>query len=269
MKVETNSVSSTPAISGTDKGTEAKVNNRVLGDQSVVQGKTVSAETPAAGTGAPEIPAPGETTSVGGPNFGGGSVVDIQQLLMWIATMAAEYIKQQSELNKTRQKAVEAGYQASIDAAQKNYDKNMTQAIVGIVGASVSLAGAGIAGLKLGSAGKELKNLTKGPVTSQTGVDVKTAVSPETTRLKIDQLTATGQTWNAASGSLSQGIQSIGGAVSAGQELDAKQQEALSQLISRTTETITSNEGSTRQIIDKFANELMALLKNFYASTAR
>jgi hypothetical protein len=52
-------------------------------------------------------------------------------------------------------------------------------------------------------------------------------------------------------------------------ELDAKKQEALSQLIAKTAESISSNEGSSRQILEKFANELMAMLKNFYASTTR
>lgn len=295
MKVETNSPLQN--IPGSDTGIGILTTNRVLDDQALIQGKTVTSQAPSDHSGTPEIPDPNETTSVGTTSFGGDQVIDIQQLLMWIATMAAEYIKQQNELLKTRQKAVEGGFKASMDAAQKNYDKNMTQAIVGIVGASVSLAGAGMASLNLGSAGKELKVLAKAPkatdapatgVSAQsavntdlskaapkvaeapaTEINIKPAVNTEASKLKIDHLTAKGQTWNAAAGGLSQGSQSIGGTVSADQEYDAKADEALAQLIAKTAESITSNEGSTRQIIEKFANDLMALLKNFAASTTR
>jgi hypothetical protein len=182
---------------------------------------------------------------------------------MWIATMAAEYIKQQNELNQTRQKAVEQGFKASMDAAQKNYDKNMTQAIVGIVGASVSLAGAGFAGFKLAGAGKEVKalNALKGVDGEKVQIKIKTAT--------IDQATQVGQTANAMASGASQGGQSIAGTVAADQEYDAKAQEALAQLIAKTAESLANNEGATRQIIDKFANDLMALLKGFSASTVR
>ena len=192
-----------------------------MGDKSVFQGETVAYQAPVGnGSSVPEIPPPGDTTPVGFSGFGDGESVDFQQLLMWIANMASEYIKQQSELLKTRQKAIESGYDASITAANQNFDKNMTQAIIGIVGSSVALGGAGIAGFKLGAAGKELKNLSGTSKVAGTGVDVK-------------------------------------------------KQEALSQLISKTAESISSNEGSSRQIIEKFANELIAMLKNFYASTTR
>jgi len=258
MKIDPNTLSPAQTIPGLEKATSGTAVTRVMIGQTLTQGETVSAKPPAENNGAPEIPKPEETAQVDFSGSNDGQEVNIQQLLMWIANMAAEYIKQQGDLLKTRQKAVEAGFNASLDAAQKNYDKNMTQAIVGIVGASVSLGGAGIAGVKLGSAGKELKGL-KG----LTDNDFKSQTA------KIDQITATGQTWNAAAGSLSQGIQSTGAAGTAGMELDAKQQEALSQLIAKTAESISSNEGSARQIIDKFANDLMAMLKNFYASTTR
>lgn len=256
MKVETNSPLQN--IPGSDKVTGTLITNRLLGDQALIQGETVTSQPPAHLSGTPEIPAPEETTRVGIPTFGDGQEVNIQQLLMWIATMASEYIKQQNELLKTRQKAVEGGFKASMDAAQKNYDKNMTQAIVGIVGASVSLAGAGFAGFKLAGAGKEVKGLSG---LSDSALKVKTT--------SIDHATQIAQTANAVASGTSQGSQSIAGTVAAGQEYDAKAQEALAQLIAKTAESITSNEGATRQIIEKFANELMALLKNFSASTVR
>jgi len=320
MKIETNSPLQN--IPGSDTGIGTLTSNRILDDQALVQGKTVTSRATSDHSGKPEIPDPEKTNSVGTTSYGGEQVIDIQQLLMWIATMAAEYIKQQNELLKTRQKAVEGGFQASMDAAQKNYDKNMTQAIVGIVGASVSLAGAGMSSLNLGSAGKELKVLGKAPkatdapttgvnaqspanmdlskvapkvaeapatgVNAQsavnsdlskvapkvaeapaTEINAKPAVNTEVSKLKIDHLTAKGQTWNAAAGGLSQASQSMGGTVSAGQEYDAKADEALAQLIAKTAESITSNEGATRQIIEKFANDLMAMLKNFTASSVR
>ena len=241
MKVETNNITPTQSIPGSDKGTGVSTNNRILEDQSLVQGATVTSQPPAGASGAPEIPSPDSAAQVGLPSFGNGQVVDMQQLLMWIANMAAEYIKQQTELNQTRQKAVESGFDASIEAANKNFDKNMTQAIVGIVGASVSLAGAGFSAFKLSGA------------TAGTMDAVKTTV----------------ETANAFASGVSSATNSIGGVVSAGQELDAKKQEALSGLIAKTADSISNNEGSTRQIIDKFVNDLMATLKNFYASTAR
>lgn len=241
MKVETNNITPTQSIPGSDKGTGVSTNNRILEDQSLVQGATVTSQPPAGASGAPEIPSPGSAAQVGLPSFGNGQVVDMQQLLMWIANMAAEYIKQQTELNQTRQKAVESGFNASIEAANKNFDKNMTQAIVGIVGASVSLAGAGFSAFKLSGA----------------------------TAGTMDAVKATVETANAIASGFSSATNSIGGVVSAGQELDAKKQEALSQLIAKTADSISNNEGSTRQIIDKFVNDLMATLKNFYASTAR
>ena len=241
MKVGTNNITPTQSIPGSDKGTGVSTNNRILEDQSLVQGATVTSQPPAGASGAPEIPSPGSAAQVGLPSFGNGQVVDMQQLLMWIANMAAEYIKQQTELNQTRQKAVESGFDASIEAANKNFDKNMTQAIVGIVGASVSLAGAGFSAFKLSGA----------------------------TAGTMDAVKATVETANAIASGFSSATNSIGGVVSAGQELDAKKQEALSQLIAKTADSISNNEGSTRQIIDKFVNDLMAMLKNFYASTAR
>ena len=272
MKIETNSPTAIQSLPGTEKGAATDITNRLLSDPALIQGGTVTAQPPSGNSGAPEIPAPSETSSVDSTTFGGDKTIDIQQLLMWIATMAAEYIKQQNELNVTRQKAVEQGFTASIDAAQKNYDKNMTQAIVGIVGASVSLAGAGMASFNLGSAGKEIKVLAKAPKATDapaTGVNAQLAVNPDVSKLKIDQFTAKGQTWNAAAGGLSQGAQGVAGTVTAGQEFDAKAQEALAQLIAKTADSITSNEGATRQIIDKFVNDLMAMLKNFTASSVR
>jgi hypothetical protein len=270
MKIETNTLSPAQTIPGTEKGTSATGGSRLMADKSVTQGETVTNQTPVDnGSGAPEIPPPSETTPVGLSGFGEGQSVDFQQLLMWIANMAAEYIKQQSELLQTRQKAVESGYSASIDAAKQNFTKNLVQAIIGIVGSSIAIAGAGIAGFKLGVAGKELKNLSGTSKATGTGVDVKTALTPDQAKMKIEQLTGVGQTWNAAAGSLSQGIQGFGGAAAAFLELDAKKQEALSQLIAKTAESISSNEASSRQIIEKFANELIAMLKNFYASTTR
>lgn len=270
MKIETNTLNPAQAIPESEKGTSSPGGSRLMGDKSVIQGETVANQAPLGnGSSVPEIPPPGDTTPVELSGFGEGQSVDFQQLLMWIANMASEYIKQQSELLKTRQKAVESGYDASIAAANQNFDKNMTQAIIGIVGSAVSLGGAGIAGFKLGAAGKELKNLSGTGKVAGTGVDVKTALNPDLAKLKIEQLTGVGQTWNAAAGSFSQGIQSAASAGAAFMELDAKKQEALSQLISKTAESISSNEGSSRQIIEKFANELMAMLKNFYASTTR
>lgn len=260
MKVETNNITPTQSIPGSDKGTGVSTNNRILEDQSLVQGATVTSQPPAGATGAPEIPSPHEAAQVGLPSFGNGQVVDMQQLLMWIANMAAEYIKQQTELNQTRQKAVESGFNASIEAANKNFDKNMTQAIVGIVGASVSLAGAGFSAFTLGSAASDVKSLSTFEVGS---ADFKAATA------KLDYATQMGQTVNAMASGVSSATNSIGGVVSAGQELDAKKQEALAGLIAKTADSISNNEGSTRQIIDKFVNDLMATLKNFYASTAR
>jgi hypothetical protein len=272
MKVETNSITQTPGLSGTEKGTGSTGTNRILEGQSVVEGGTVPAENQSQNNGVPEIPPPSETAPVGSVDFGDGSMFNMEELLMWIANMAAEYIKQQAELLKTRQKSVESGFDASMDAALKNYDKNMTQAIVGIVGASVSLAGSGMAALNLRSAGMEIKNLaqaSKVPKTPDAGVVAQTPANSDLTRLKIDQLTGKGQAWNAGAGALSQGVQNFGGTFSADQELDAKQKEALSQLIAKTAESITSNEGSTRQIIEKFVNELMTMLKNFFAASVR
>lgn len=260
MKVETNNITPTQSIPGSDKGTGVSTNNRILEDQSLVQGATVTSQPPAGASGAPEIPSPDSAAQVGLPSFGNGQVVDMQQLLMWIANMAAEYIKQQTELNQTRQKAVESGFDASIEAANKNFDKNMTQAIVGIVGASVSLAGAGFSAFTLGSVASDVKSLS--------GLDVASADFKFATA-KIDSATQMGQTANAFASGASSAANSIGGVVSAGQELDAKRQEALSGLIAKTADSISNNEGSTRQIIDKFVNDLMATLKNFYASTAR
>ena len=260
MKVETNNITPTQSIPGSDKGTGVSTNNRILEDQSLVQGATVTSQPPAGASGAPEIPSPDSAAQVGLPSFGNGQVVDMQQLLMWIANMAAEYIKQQTELNQTRQKAVESGFDASIEAANKNFDKNMTQAIVGIVGASVSLAGAGFSAFTLGNVASDVKSLS--------GLDVASADFKSATT-NIDYATQMGQTANAFASGFSSATNSIGGVVSAGQELDAKKQEALSGLIAKTADSISNNEGSTRQIIDKFVNDLMATLKNFYASTAR
>jgi hypothetical protein len=251
MKVETNNITPTQSIPGSDKGTGVSTNNRILEDQSLVQGATVTSQPPAGASGAPEIPSPREAAQVGLPSFGNGQVVDMQQLLMWIANMAAEYIKQQTELNQTRQKAVESGFNASIEAANKNFDKNITQAIVGIVGASVSLAGSGFAAYTLGNVASDVGTLAAGATTG------------------IEKATQVAQTANTIASGVSSAISSIGGVVSAGQELDAKKQEALSQLIAKTADSISNNEGSTRQIIDKFVNDLMATLKNFYASTTR
>ena len=269
MKIETNSPTAVQSLPGTDKAASTDAANRLLSDPALVQGGTVTAQPPSGNSGAPEIPAPSETSAVDSATFGGDKTIDIQQLLMWIATMAAEYIKQQNELNVTRQKAVEQGFTASIDAANQNFTKNLMQAFVGIVGSAVALGGAGIAGVKLGSAGKELKNLTSANKITGTGVDVKTATTPDLAKLKIDQLTGVGQNWNTAAGGVSQAIQGFGGVAAAGLELDAKQQEALSQLIAKTADSITSNEANTRQIMEKFTNELMAMLKNFTASSVR
>ena len=262
MKVETNNITPTQSIPGSDKGTGVSTNNRILEDQSLVQGATVTSQPPAGASGAPEIPSPDSAAQVGLPSFGNGQVVDMQQLLMWIANMAAEYIKQQTELNQTRQKAVESGFDASIEAANKNYDKNMTQASVGIGGASVSLASAGFSAYKLGTVASDVKSLS-----GLAGSENKVAFEAAT--LKIKSATGLGETANAIASGFSSATNSIGGVVSAGQELDAKKQEALSQLIAKTADSISNNEGSTRQIIDKFVNDLMATLKNFYASTAR
>jgi len=267
MKIETNSPTAVQSLPSTDKAASTDATNRLLSDPALVQGGTVTAQPPSGNSGAPEIPAPSETSAVDSAAFGGDKTIDIQQLLMWIATMAAEYIKQQNELNVTRQKAVEQGFTASIDAAQKNYDKNMTQAIVGIVGASVSLAGAGFAGFKLAGAGKELKSLRGN--TSGEGVTSLSKEGFKTSVASIDQSTQLGQTANAIASGVSQGAQGIAGTVTAGQEFDAKAQEALAQLIAKTADSITSNEGATRQIIEKFTNELMAMLKNFTASSVR
>lgn len=258
MKIETNSPTAIQLLPGTEKGASTDATNRLLSDPALIQGGTVTAQPPSGDSGAPEIPAPSETASVDSTTFGGDKTIDIQQLLMWIATMAAEYIKQQNELNVTRQKAVEQGFTASIDAAQKNYDKNMTQAIVGIVGASVSLAGAGFAGFKLAGAGKTVK-----------GLDASDANAFKTKTLSIDHSTQVAQSVNAMASGTSQGAQGVAGTVTAGMEFDAKAQEALAQLIAKTADSITSNEGSTRQIIDKFVNDLMAMLKNFTASSVR
>jgi hypothetical protein len=267
MKIETTAPATTQPIPGTEKGAASDPSNRLLADPALVQGSFVSATPPAGNPGAPEIPEPTAPAALESTTFGGDKTVDIQQLLMWIATMAAEYIKQQNELNKTRQKAVEQGFNASMDAAQKNYDKNMTQAIVGIVGASVSLAGAGFAGFKLAGAGKELKNL-RGDTSGQ-GVSSLSEQGFKTSVASIDHSTQLGQTANAIASGVSQGSQSIAGTVAADQEFDSKAQEALAQLIAKTAESLANNEGSTRQIIDKFATDLMALLKGFSASTVR
>ena len=253
MKIETPSSSVASNIAGVVSVSNKSPENRVLGDAAVIQGETVPQDGPKVeSSGIPEIPPPGASSP------GGNPTLNIQDLLMWIATMAAEYIKQQNELNQTRQKAVETGFKASIDAANKNYDKNMTAAIVGIVGSVVSLSASGFSAYKLGGAGKQVLGL-KG----QQGDVLKVSTT------QIDHSTQVAQTVNAAASGTSQSIQSIGGTVSAGQEFDAKQQEALAQLIAKTAETITSNEGATKAIIEKFVNDLMALLKNFTAASVR
>jgi len=258
MKIDPSTLSPAQIIPGSEKATSGTAVTRVMTGQTVTQGETVSAKPPAVNNGAPDIPEPEETAQVDNSGFGDGQSFNIQDLLMWIANMAAEYIKQQGELLKTRQKAVEAGFNASLDAAQNNYEKNMTQAIVGIVGASVSLAGAGFSAVKLAGVATEVKGLS-----ALSGEPLGKATTT------IDNATQIGQTANAIASGVSSATNSIGGAVSAGQELDAKKQEALSQLIAKTAESISSNEGSARQIIEKFVNDLMAMLKNFYASTTR
>jgi hypothetical protein len=66
----------------------------------------------------PDIPPP-DAPAGANLQFSQEQIMNLQDLLMWIATMAAEYIKQQNELNLSKQKAVETGFQASMDSAQR------------------------------------------------------------------------------------------------------------------------------------------------------
>jgi hypothetical protein len=258
MKIETNSGSAVTHIPGTDNSAKSGSSTPLLDNRAVLKGGNVNAAPDSGNNGAPNIPPPDKTTSVDSLSFGEDKMVNIPQLLMWIATMAAEYIKQQNELNNSLQKANEQGFKASMQAAEKNYSKNLTQAIVGIVGSAISLAGSAISGFKLAGAGKELKGLQ--------GLEGEAF---KTSTLKIDHSTQVAQTVNAVASGASQGIQSGAGIAVAGLEYDAKAQEALSQLIAKTADSLAKNEGSTRQIIEKFVNDLIALLKNFSASNVR
>jgi hypothetical protein len=85
----------------------------------------------------------------------------------------------------------------------------------------------------------------------------------------IDNASAVGQTANTLAQAGSGIATGITGAVTAGQEYDAKAQEALAQLIAKTVDSIANNQGSTRANIEKFTTELMASLKAFISSSTR
>ncbi len=217
--------------------------------KAVKQGENVAAQTPVGNNGVPELQPPGSNALEGvSSEMGDGQSINFQELFMWMATMASEYIKQQAELLKTRQKSVEGGYQASLDSAQSNFAKNLSTAIFGIVSSAVTLVGSVKSAVELGRIDPKLANLT----------------TPE-----ANTAMANANLYAQGGSALGKTIESVGGIYGASKELDAKKQEALAGLINKTTESISNNEAATRQILEKFSNDLVATLKNFYASTTR
>ena len=246
MKIETNNLTPVQTMPASEKGTFGKVASPLMDGKAVKQGENVAAQTPAGNNGVPELQPPGSNALEGvSSEMGDGQSINFQELFMWMATMASEYIKQQAELLKTRQKSVEGGYQASLDSAQSNFAKNMSTAIVGIASSAVTLVGSTVSALQLGKIDQSLPDLDK------------------------QQLTTNANLYLQSSSSLGKIIESGGGIYGASKELDAKKQEALAGLINKTTESISNNEAATRQILEKFSNDLVATLKNFYASTTR
>lgn len=280
MKIQESTSTQTSPISGTNNPAAPAATNRLMNDPSVVQGGVVGSPSGATETsGVPEIPDPNAPVGAN-LKFSDEQIMNLQELLMWIATMAAEYIKQQNELNISKQKAVETGYNASMESAQKNFDKNLAQAIVGIIGSAISLGAAGFSAVKLFQVRGNVSNLREMAKQSQPlkteSVAAKSAATQaiESEALKvnttlIDRASTVGQTANSLAQGGSGMATGITGIVTAGQEYDAKAQEALAQLIAKTVDSIANNQGSTRANIEKFTIELMASLKSFIASSAR
>jgi len=280
MKVQENTSTQATHLSGTSNPAAPAATNRLMNDPSVVQGGLVgSAPGTQETSGVPEIPDP---DAMVGANlkFSDEQIINLQELLMWIATMAAEYIKQQNELNVTKQKAIETGYNASMESADKTFSKNLTQAIVGLVGSAVSFVASGYAGVKLFQVRANVSNVrdiakqtqplkTDGVKVETKGLDAKMELEFKANTALMDRASTVGQTANAFAQGGAGVANSGAGIATAFQEYDAKAQEALAQLIAKTVDSISSNEGSTRANIEKFTTELMATLKNFVASSAR
>lgn len=280
MKVQENTPTQSTHLSGTSNPAAPAATNRLMNDPSVVQGGVVGSASGAQETsGVPEIPDPDTVANVN-LKFSDEQILNLQELLMWIATMAAEYIKQQNELNISKQKSIETGYNASMESAQKNYSKNLAQAIVGIIGSAVSLAASSFSAVKLAQVRGNVSNLREIAKQSQPpkteNVTAKSAatqaIDSEALKLNttfIDRASTVGQTANSVAQGLSGVATGITGIFTAGQEYDAKAQEALAQLIAKTVDSIANNQGSTRANIEKFTTELMASLKAFISSSTR
>jgi hypothetical protein len=280
MKVQENTPTQSTHLSGTSNPAAPAATNRLMNDPSVVQGGVVGSASGAQETsGVPEIPDPDTVANVN-LKFSDEQMMNLQDLLMWIATMAAEYIKQQNELNISKQKSIETGYNASMESAQKNYSKNLAQAIVGIIGSAVSLAASSFSAVKLAQVRGNVSNVremakqsqppkTEGVKVETKGLDAKMEIDLRLNTTVIDNASAVGQTANTLAQAGSGIATGITGAVTAGQEYDAKAQEALAQLIAKTVDSIANNQGSTRANIEKFTTELMASLKAFISSSTR
>ena len=259
MKIETtpqpvNTITDTSAVASTSNGS-----SKVMGGPSVSQAASVDKIPEPTTSGIPDLPAPSATNSAS-TSISNEQIQNIGDLLRWIATMASELIKMQNELNVVKQVAVEKGFGASIKAANENYDKNMTQAIVGIVGSVLSGIGAGVSLKGLTDAGKIGASL-KGMDTAS--ADFKMALT------NIDKATGTATARSSAVNVASSGAQSVGGIASAGSELASKEDDALSQLISKTAENIASTGSANQAAVEKFVNEMLQSMKNLYASASR
>lgn len=260
MKIETtpqpvNTVSDTSSVASTSTSSTSKV----MGGPSVSQAASVEKSSEPTTSGIPDLPAPGATNSAS-TSITDDQIQNIGDLLKWIATLASELMKMQNELNVVKQVAVEKGFGASIQAAHENYSKNMTQAIVGIVGSALSGVGAGVSLKGLSDVGKIGASL-KGMDTAS--AEFRMALT------NIDKSTTKATTLSSFGNTASGATQAVGGAAASGSELASKEDDALSQLISKTAENVTSTGNATQAALDKFVNDMLKSLKDLYASASR
>ena len=259
MKIET---TPQPVKTVTDTSAVASTTNslsKVMGGPSVSQAASVGKISEPTTSGIPDLPAPGATNSASTP-ITDDQIQNIGDLLRWIATLASELIKMQNELNVVKQVAVEKGFGVSIQAANENFSKNLTQAIVGIVGSAISGLGAGYSMKSLTDAGKigaSLEGMDKASAEFDMGLK------------NMDKATGKATVRSQASNIASGATQSIGGVASSGAELASKEDDALSQLISKTAENIASTGSANQAALDKFVNDMLQSLKNLYASASR
>lgn len=260
MKIETspqpvNTVTDTSSVASTSTGSSSKV----MGGPSVSQAASVEKTSEPTTSGIPDLPSPSATNSAS-TSITDNQIHNIGDLLRWIAQFASELIKMQNDLNVVKQKSVESGFEASIHSAQDNYTKNMTQAVVGIIGSAISGVGA-VASFK------SLSNVGKTAV-GMKGMDAGSAEF-NVAKSNIDIATAKSQAWGQSANMTSGGIQGVGGLAAASAERDSKKEEALSQLISKTAENISSTGSANQEAVNKFVNEMLQGLKNLYASASR